>query len=77
MYMSKFIAAIRGLRKWSILVITLTVTSGLLAFHLLTGAQFIDLNKAIILGFMASNAVDFAKKHIMSKDDPKEPPKED
>lgn len=75
--MDKFITAIRGLRKWSILVITLLVTSILLTFQLLTGAQFIELNKAIIIGFMASNAVDFAKKHIMSKEDPKDPPKED
>lgn len=76
--MDKIITALRGLRKWSILVITLMVSSILLCFHLVTGGQFVELNKAIIIAFMASNAVDFAKKAVMSKDDaPKEPPKED
>lgn len=65
----QWVERIRGLRKWSIMMII--VSTGI-AFRLagyISGVEFVDLLKGIGVAFMASNAIEHVKYFISKKED--------
>lgn len=53
-----FVGAINGLRKWSIMAGLITLGAAFRIVGLLTGAEMVDLLKAVGVAFMASNAIE-------------------
>lgn len=72
--MDKLISIIKGLRKWSIMMIIIIIGVIFLAKGILTGVEFVALIKGVGVAFMASNAVErtiegvVKKKEDMSED---------
>lgn len=65
--MDKWISRIRGIRKWSVMVIIIVIGVGFRICDLLTGVEFVALIKGVAVAFMASNAIERAKDAIVSR----------
>jgi len=65
----KWIERIRGLRKWSIMLLLMVVGVSLRVNDLLTGVEFVSLLKDVAVGFMASNAIEHARYFLSNKKD--------
>ena len=63
----KWIERIRGLRKWSIMMIIIGIGILFRVYGLLNGVEFVSLIKGIGVAFMASNAIEHARYFISSK----------
>jgi len=71
--MNKLLGIIKGLRKWSIMMVIIAIGVVFLVNGMLTGVEFVALIKGVAIAFMSSNAVEhvkdvFAKKEDMSED---------
>lgn len=72
--MKKLIGIIKGLRKWSIMIIIIIIGVTFLINGMLNGVEFVALIKGIGVAFMASNAIERTieaikgKKEDMSED---------
>ena len=60
--MNKFISIIKGLRKWSIMMIIIVVGIVFLVNGLLSGIEFVALIKGVAIAFMSSNAIEHVKE---------------
>ena len=60
--LDKLINTIRGLRKWSVMMIILVVGIVFLSMGTLTGVEFVALIKGVAIAFMSSNAVEHIKE---------------
>lgn len=63
----RWIERIRGLRKWSIMLILIIISTTLRVNGLLTGIEMVSLLKDIGVAFMASNAIEHARYFLSSK----------
>lgn len=71
------IGLIKGLRKWSIMMIIIIIGVHFLTTGLLTGVEFVALIKGVAIAFMSSNAVEHVKDVFTKKDGKKEDMSED
>lgn len=46
---------LKGLRKWTVMVLLLAASAIFRAFDLLTGAEFVDLVKPTVIAFVSAN----------------------
>ena len=65
--MNKLINIIKGLRKWSIMIIIIIVGIIFLTNGLLSGLEFVALIKGVAIAFMSSNAVEHVKDAFIKK----------
>lgn len=65
--MDKWIERIKGLRKWSIMVLVITIGVVFRVLELLNGIEFVALIKGVAVAFMASNAIEHAKSFFSKK----------
>jgi len=65
--MNKFISIIKGLRKWSIMMIIIVVGIVFLVNGLLSGIEFVALIKGVAIAFMSSNAIEHVKEALTKK----------
>jgi hypothetical protein len=69
--MNKLVSVIKGLRKWSIMAVIITIGVILLVNGMLSGIEFVTLVKGVGVAFMASNAIenagDVIKKVVTKK----------
>lgn len=65
--MNKLIGTIKGLRKWSIMMIIITVGVIFLTKGLITGVEFVNLIKGVAIAFMSSNAIEHVKDAFSKK----------
>lgn len=63
----KWIERIRGLRKWSIMVILIVISIALRVSGLLSGVEMVSLLKDTTIAFMASNAIEHARYFMSEK----------
>lgn len=61
------ISLIKGLRKWSIMMIIIVIGVYFLTKGLLTGVEFVALIKGVAIAFMSSNAVEHIKDVFTGK----------
>lgn len=67
--MNKILHVIRGLRKWSIMLLIVIVGVIFRTNDLLNGLEFVSLIKGVAIAFMSSNAVEHVKDIITGKKD--------
>lgn len=67
--MNKILHVIRGLRKWSIMLLIVIVGVIFRTNDLLNGLEFVSLIKGVAIAFMSSNAVEHVKDMITGKKD--------
>jgi hypothetical protein len=67
--MDKILHVIRGLRKWSIMLLIVVVGVIFRTNDLLNGLEFVSLIKGVAIAFMSSNAVEHVKDIITNKKD--------
>lgn len=68
--MDKLISTIKGLRKWSVMMIILIIGVIFLVNGTLSGLEFVALIKGVAIAFMSSNAVEHIKNvFTKSKED--------
>lgn len=65
--MDKLIGRIKGLRKWSIMILIITIGVFFLVKGTLTGVEFVALIKGVAIAFMSSNAVENIKEAFVKK----------
>lgn len=65
--MNKLIGTIKGLRKWSIMMVIITVGVIFLVNGLISGIEFVALIKGTAVAFMTSNAVEHVKDAFIKK----------
>jgi hypothetical protein len=65
--MEKILRIIRGLRKWSIMLLIIIVGIIFRVNDLLNGVEFVALIKGVAIAFMSSNAIEHAKDMIIKK----------
>lgn len=65
--MNKLIGIIKGLRKWSIMIIIITIGVIFLVNGTLSGLEFVALIKGVAIAFMSSNAVEHIKDAFTKK----------
>lgn len=65
--MDKWIERIKGLRKWSIMIIIIIVAVVFRMNSLINGLEFVSLIKGVGVAFMASNAIENIKQTIVKK----------
>ena len=70
--MSKFLSYFQGYRKWSIMILSLSIGITFLSNGLLSGAEFVDLIKGIGIAFMSANAFEHIKGMVTNKKENKE-----
>jgi len=75
--MEKLLSLIKGLRKWSIMMIIITVGIVFLVNGMLSGLEFVALIKGVAIAFMSSNAIEHVKDAFSKKEEPKEDMSED
>jgi hypothetical protein len=63
----KWIERIRGLRKWSIMVIIIIIGIVFRVLDYVNGVEFVSLLKGIGVAFMASNAIEHAHYFLSGK----------
>ena len=66
-FIKKLTSFVKGMRKWSIMLLILVVGIIFRITELLTGVEFVALIKGVGVAFMASNAVEHAKDMIIGK----------
>lgn len=74
--LEKTLSIIKGLRKWSIMMIIIIVGVVFLVNGMLTGVEFVALIKGVAIAFMSSNAIEHVKE-VFTKSDKKEDMSED
>lgn len=65
--MDKWIERIKGLRKWSIMILIICIGVTFRVMSLINGVEFVALIKGVGVAFMASNAVEYVKDVVVSK----------
>ena len=65
--MNKLLGIIVGLRKWSIMMVIITIGVIFLTNGLLSGAEFVALIKGVAIAFMGSNAAEHIKYMFAKK----------
>lgn len=65
--MNKLVGIIKGLRKWTIMMIIIIIGVIFLVNGTLTGVEFVSLIKGIAIAFMSSNAVEHVKDMFTKK----------
>ena len=65
--MDRWLRMIRGLRKWSIMMVIIIVGIIFRVVELINGVEFVSLLKGIGVAFMASNAVEYVKDAVSGK----------
>ena len=63
----RWVERIRGLRKWSVMVIVIAVAVVFRVMNYVNGVEFVDLIKGIAVAFMASNAIEHVKYFFKGK----------
>lgn len=66
---NEWIERIRGLRKWSIMVILIGISVTLRVAGMLSGLEMVTLLKDVAVAFMASNAIEHARYFLSEKKD--------
>ncbi len=66
-FIKKLTSFIKGLRKWSIMFLILTVGIVFRITELLTGLEFVALIKGVAIAFMSANAVEHTKEIFTKK----------
>jgi hypothetical protein len=64
----KWIERIRGLRKWSIMVVIILIGIVFRVMGYVNGVEFVSLLKGIGVAFMASNAIEHARYFFKKED---------
>ena len=59
--MEKLISTIKGLRKWTIMVLIIIVGIVFLVKGMISGLEFVALIKGVAIAFMSSNAIEHVK----------------
>ena len=65
--MDKWIQRIKGLRKWSIMMIVIIVGIIFRVTALISGLEFVGLIKGVAVAFMASNAIEHVREALVKK----------
>ena len=65
----KIIIRIQGLRKWSIMILLVTIAVVFRIKNLLSGVEMVDLLKATTIAFFSSNAIEHVKRLLTKKED--------
>lgn len=68
----KWIERIRGLRKWSIMVLIIAIGITFRVLDYVNGVEFVSLLKGIGVAFMASNAIEHAHYFFSGKEKDKD-----
>ena len=69
---NKWIERIRGLRKWSIMILIILISTTLRIIGMLTGLEMVSLIKDVAVAFMASNAIEHARYFLSDKEKKKD-----
>ena len=66
-FLKKLVVTIKGLRKWSIMLLLIVVSIAFRMSGLLTGIEFVALLKGTSIAFFTSNAVEHVKTIFTKK----------
>lgn len=65
--LDKWLERIKGLRKWTVMMVIIIVGIIFRVTSLITGLEFVGLIKGVAVAFMASNAVEHVKGIVDNK----------